>query len=208
MRTPLPALALALVLSGCAAAPEAASSGGGITGQVCCAPAQDAAVVDGVDTAHDGWDNAFIAYLAPHDAVASQMAEMALTQAVDPQVKDIARAIDAVPQQRYLKLSAMAAAWGQPAPSTDPAAAGGHDHGGGRTEAADVESLVPLTGPAFDRQFLDVFVRHHQAGIKVAQDTVDNGTNPQAKEVAQDLVTVQTAELAQLQQLQQNVGKP
>ena len=111
-------------------------------------------------------------------------------------------------QARYLKLSAMAQAWGQPPPSTDPAAAGGHDHGGGRTEADDVNSLTPLSGPAFDKELLVVLIRHHQAGIKEAQTTIDNGTNPQAKDVAQNLVTTQTGELAQLQQLQQTVGKP
>jgi uncharacterized protein (DUF305 family) len=97
---------------------------------------------------------------------------------------------------------------GQPPPSTDPAAAGGHDLGGGRTEADDVTALTPLQGAAFDKEFLDVLIRHHQAGITTARNTIDNGTNPQAKDVAQDIVTTQTAELARMQQLQQTVGKP
>ena len=204
-------LAAFAVLTACASAPTADSSGSSITGQVCCVagPANGAPeVVDGIDIAHDGWDNAFINYMAPHDAVVGQMADLAATKSANPAVKALAAQIGEPAQARYLKLSAMAQAWGQPPPSTDPAAAGGHDHGGGRTEADDVRSLTPLQGPAFDKQLLDVLIRHHQAGIKEARSTIDNGTNPQAKDVAQDLVTTQTAELAQLQQLQQTVGKP
>jgi uncharacterized protein (DUF305 family) len=198
---------LAAVLGACASpAPEAPSTGSGITGQVCCAVAPTADTVDGIDTAYNGWDTAFIGYMAPHDAVAGQMAALAATQAQSQQVKNVATAIDAEPGDRYLTLSAMAQAWGQPVPSTDPAAAGGHDHGGGRTEADDLAALTPLTGAAFDRTFLDVMIRHHQAGLKVAQSTIDNGTNPQAKDVAQQMVATQTPEVAQMQQLQGTLG--
>lgn len=198
---------LASVLVACAApAPEAPSAGSGITGQVCCAVAPTAEQVDGIDTAYNGWDTAFIGYMAPHDAVAGQMAALAATQAQSEQVKNVATAIDAEPADRFLKLSAMAQAWGQPVPSTDPAAAAGHDHGGGRTEADDLAALTPLTGAAFDRSFLDVMIRHHQAGLKVARSTIDNGTNPQAKEVAQQLVATQTPEVTLLLQMQGTLG--
>lgn len=205
------AVLLAVLAAACAAAPTADSAGSGVTGQVCCVadPAGGVPeVVDGIDTAHDGWDNAFISYMAPHDAVAIQLADLAATKAANPQVKIIAAEIGEPPQTRYLRLSTMATAWGQPPPSTDPAAAAGHDHGGGRTEADDVKALTPLSGAAFDAQLVDVLIRHHQAGITEARSTIDNGTNPQAKDVAQDIVTTQTAELARLQQLQQTVGKP
>ncbi len=198
---------LAAVLVACAGpAPQAPSTGSGITWQVCCALAPTAEVVDGIDTAYNGWDTAFIGYMAPHDAVAGQMAALAATQAQSRQVKDVATAIDAEPGDRYLKLSAMATAWGQPVPSTDPAAASGHDHGGGRTEADDLAALTPLTAAAFDRTFLDVMIRHHQAGLKVAQSTIDNGTNPQAKDVARQMVETQTPELARMEQLQGTPG--
>jgi uncharacterized protein (DUF305 family) len=198
---------LASVLAACASpAPEAPSTGSGITGQVCCAVAPTAEEVDGIDTAYNGWDTAFVEYMAPHDAVAGQMAALAATQAASQQVKNVATAIDEEPGDRYLKISGMAQAWGQPVPSTDPAAASGHDHGGGRTEADDLAALTPLTGAAFDRTFLDVMIRHHQAGLKVAQSTIDNGTNPQAKDVARQLVETQTPEVAQMQQLQGTLG--
>lgn len=149
----------------------------GVVGQVCCEPPDDGPdMVDGVATAHDGWDIAFINYFASHDAVAGQMAALAYSKA-----------------------------WQQPVPSTDPAAAGGHDHGGGRTEADDLAELTPLTGHPFDVVFLQVMIRHHQAGIKQAQETIDNGTNPQAGDVARQLVAHQTPQLQQLQTMQKTI---
>lgn len=192
------AACLGALLAGCAQPAPAPPPG---SGQVCCAPPDDGPdVVGGIATAHDGWDIAFVNYMAPHDAVAGQMAALAQTRAASQEIKSLAGVIDAEPGNRFLELSAMATAWGQPVPSTDPAAAAGHDHGGGRTEADDLAALTPLTGAAFDRTFLDVMIRHHEAGMKQARATVDNGTNPQAKQVARALVTDQTAELARMQQ--------
>jgi uncharacterized protein (DUF305 family) len=195
---------LVATLAGCgSSAPPAA---GNLVGQVCCEPPADGPdTVGGVATAHDGWDIAFVNYFASHDAVAGQMAALAQAQSASPAVKDIATVIDAEPAGRFLKLSAMATAWQQPVPSTDPAAAGGHDHGGGRTEADDLAELTPLRGHAFDVVFLQVMVRHHQAGITQARSTIDNGTNPQAGDVARQLVADQTPQLQQLEALQKAV---
>lgn len=188
---------LIAALAGCGVSAQPAS---GSIGQVCCEPPDDGPdMVGGVATAHDGWDIAFINYFASHDAVAGQMAALAQGQAASPAVKDIATVIDAEPADRFLTLSAMAKAWQQPVPSTDPAAAGGHDHGGGRTEADDLAELTPLTGHAFDVAFVQVMIRHHQAGIKEARSTIDNGTNPQAGDVARKLVADQSPQLQQLQ---------
>ena len=95
----------------------------------------------------------------------------------------------------------MATAWDQPVPSTDPYAATGHDHGGGINEAATAATLDPLTGPAFDHEFLTILIAHHQAAIPYARNVVENGDNPDAKAIAQDVITVQTAEIASMQDL-------
>lgn len=204
-----------LVLAGLLGALTACSSSGStvdstssaanvVVGQVCCVATTAGApeVVGGISTAHNGWDNALISWLTPHDAVASQMAELAPAQAASQQVKDIAATIDAATASKYLAISKMAGAWGQPVPSTDPNAAAGHDHGGGVSEAGTAATLTPLTGAAFDKEFLTIMIAHHQAALPIAQGAIDNGENPQAKVFARDLITVQTAEISQLQQMQ------
>lgn len=169
-------------------------------GEECCAPAPGAAAVNGIETAHNGWDIAFINWLTPHDAVASQMAQLAPTRASSPQVKEIAAAIDAAQGPGFVKMAAMAAAWGQPVPSTDPAAAI-HDHGGAENEAGNVTALAPLSGTAFDNMFLTVMIAHHQATLPMARATIENGVNQQDKQFAREVLAAQEAEIGRMQRL-------
>lgn len=92
-----------------------------LVGQVCCdAYGSRASTVNGVATAHNGWDIAFINWLVPHDALSSQMAELAPTQGSSASVRDLAVRIDTQQQARYVALTGLAPAWGVPVPSTDP----------------------------------------------------------------------------------------
>lgn len=202
-------LVLAAALTGCGAqvGTTAGASANPLQGQVCCvAPQSGPTTVNGIATAHNGWDIAFINWLTPHDAVSSQMAELAPTQSPTTTVRTLAGKIDTAQQTRYLGLAAMASAWGVPVPSTDPAAATGHDHGGaGTNEAADAETLGPLTGLRFDREFLTIMIAHHAAALPIARATIANGASPDAKAMAQTLLTAQTAEITQMLKM---VGSP
>lgn len=160
-----------------------------------------AEVVNGIPTVHNGWDNYLVSWLAPHDAVASQMAELAPAQAQSQQVKDIAAAIDAQTAPRYLELSALAGAWSQPIPSTDPNDAVGHNHGGGVNEADTALTLVPLTGAAFDKEFLNLMIAHHQASLPVVESTLEGAENEKAIEMAKRVAAIQTPEIATMQAL-------
>jgi uncharacterized protein (DUF305 family) len=207
IRVALAGVGLAWLLAACSgtAAPDgtAAPSSAGIVGQVCCvaAPVDGPAQVDGIDTVHNGWDIVLLNWMAPHDAVASQMAALAADRSTNDAVKQLAVAIDQDGQPRYLKLVAMANAWGQPIPSTDPAAASGHDHGGGPANVDSAAVLGPLTGADFDRQFLTIMMAHHQAALPVAQGAQANGENAQDKAMAQEISTTTTAEITKMQQI-------
>lgn len=187
---------------GCAGdpAPTIVSSGPQV-GQVCCMATDVPPTVNGVATAHNGWDIALIYWMVPHDAVASQMAALAPAQAAGQPVKDIAATIDDATGAKYLLMSSLAVAWGQPVPSTDPNAAAGHDHGGGLDESATAATLNPLSGEAFDREFLKIMIAHHQAALPIARATIDNGENPETRQLAQQVIDVQSAEIARMQGL-------
>ena len=174
-----------------------------INGAVCCVAVSSGAptVVDGISTTYNGWDTAFISWMVPHFAVASQLAELAPTRAASADVKKLAAAIDATLAPNYLAMSAMAKAWGQPTPSTDPNA-GGHDHGG--TDSSGADNSVTLTkskGVAFDRKYLGIVIADDQAAVAVARNTVANCTNPQAKKLAQQVLDDSTKQIEQAQML-------
>lgn len=211
----------ALVLAGCNYAPLPSAGGNAptssvassaaagtvlpdINGQVCCVVADPAGVtaIGGIAVTYNGWDTAFISWMVPHFAVASQLAELAPTRAGTAAVKVLATKVDAVMSPNYLKMAAMAKAWGQPVPSTDPSAASGHDHGGDDSSGADnAASLTKLTGKAFDIKYLQVLVADDKAALAVARATVANCVNPQAKALAQQLASDNLAQIAQAQQM-------
>lgn len=198
----LSALIGVVLLAGCASQPAAAivSTSTAQVGQVCCM-ATGAPTVNGLVTAHNGWDIELIYWMTPHDAVASQMAALAPAQASSQQVKNLAAAIDSSTDAKYRIMSRLAVAWGQQVPSTDPNAATGHDHGGGIDESATAATLNPLRGAGFDREFLKIMIAHHQAALPIAQATLGNGENPELKALAQQVVDVQTAQISQMQTL-------
>jgi uncharacterized protein (DUF305 family) len=158
--------------------------------------------VGGIAVTYNGWDTAFISWMVPHFAVASQLAELAPTRAASAAVKALAAEVDAVMSPNYLRMSAMARAWGQPVPSTDPSAASGHDHGGDSTSGADnAATLTPLSGRAFDTRYLKALIADDKAALAVAAATVANCVNPQAKALARQLVSDNSAQVARAQQL-------
>jgi uncharacterized protein (DUF305 family) len=161
--------------------------------------------VGGIATVHNGWDIGYVDWMVPHDAVDSQYVELAPTRASSQAVKDIAAQIDTPTQTRFLKFTTLVNAWGVPMPSTDPSVtAGGHDHGGGSPgeTAAQLEAdLAKLSGVAFDKQFLRLMIADMGAALPEATSLIQNGVNPQDKQVAQDVITVQTRQLDQMRQL-------
>lgn len=175
-----------------------------LAGGVCCVAKAGAVptVVNGIATTYDGWDTAFISWMVPHYAVAAQEAELASNRASNSEVKLLASKIDAAQGTTYLKMSAMALAWGQPVPSTDPAAASGHDHGGGSNSAAtDAATLTKLSGSAFDKKFMSIATADDRAALAIAQASVANCSNPQAKALAQEIQSNLAAEITQMQLL-------
>lgn len=204
-------LGLALVLAGCSSGDDAPAvvdgTGQDIVGQVCCIvpPGNGASMVNGISTEYNGWDTYMISWITPHDAVASQMAALAETQAASQQVKDLAVSIDEDTSKRYLRVSEIAIAWGQPVPSTDPASVSGHNHSAGASEAATAETLIPLTGNVFDKEFLKIMIEHHQAVLPIANNALAEGINQQEKEFAQEVLDSQTSEIAVMQAM---LGSP
>lgn len=88
------------------------------------------------------------------------------------------------------QMQAMATAWGVPAPSGEMAMGG--------SMGGDASALMPLSGAAFDKAFLTRMTAHHQGALPMAQAELSAGSNPQAKQLAQSIVTSQTAEIAQM----------
>lgn len=188
----------ALAACGQAAPPAASNAADDITGQVCCVVSSSGA------SDLNSWDFALITWLVPHDALASEMAILAPTNAQDSTIKNLAAKIDATQRLRYQKMTALAADWAKPVPSTE---ASGDSHNHGVNGDYGAKSLIRLSGRTFDQKFLTFMIAHHRATLPIARATIDNGTNDDAKQFAEAVRDVTQDEIALMRQVLRGVAK-
>lgn len=186
---------LALTVAACGST----SSSSGASGSRPIATATAA----GIAATHNQADVTFIDDMTPHHSGAIAMAQLAVTRAGSTQVKTLAAQIAAAQGPEQRKMAAMATAWGVAAPSTDQNAGdiAGSSSSMGNGMSMDTTALEPLSGSAFDKMFLSMMIEHHQSALPMAQTELHAGSNMQAKELAQSIVTSQTAQIAQMKQM-------
>jgi uncharacterized protein (DUF305 family) len=142
-------------------------------------------------------DAMFAQMMIPHHQQAVQMAALADTRAADPEVKTLAAQIKAAQDPEIQTMTGWLASWGRPAPAMSGMDMGGMSHGSmpGMMSDADMTKLKAATGRDFDKQFCTMMIAHHQGAITMAQDEMKNGSNADAKALAQRTVTAQQAEI-------------
>ena len=136
-------------------------------------------------------DVMFLQMMYPHHAQAVEMAKLVPTRSQNQQVKDLAAAIEKAQAPEMQQMTTLLAGFGKPAPSATMS----HSMPGLMTPQQMTE-LTGLSGTAFDKMWLQMMVEHHQGAITMANDELKNGTNPDAKKMAEAIVTAQQAEIA------------
>ncbi|MET7706435.1 DUF305 domain-containing protein [Micromonospora sp. NPDC005413] len=153
-------------------------------------------------------DVMFAQMMIPHHQQAVQMADLAATRAVDTDVRQLAAQIKAAQAPEVATMTRWLAGWGTPAPtagmpgmdhgmpgmSGSPTPGMGHGMPGMMTEA-DMAKLTVAIGGDFDKQFLTMMIAHHQGAIAMAKDELTNGANTDAKNLAQQIIDDQQAEI-------------
>jgi uncharacterized protein (DUF305 family) len=191
------ALALALSACGAAAAPPAAAP----TGTAPSATAQA-----GVSAEHNDADIRFAQMMIPHHRQAVEMAEIAVDQAQNPKVKALAEQIRAAQDPEIETMTGYLKAWGAQVPNE-----GGMDHSGmkdmsetsGMMTPEQMDQMHKTTGAAFDTMFLQMMISHHEGAVSDSQRELAEGVNPQAKDLANKIISAQTAEITQMRQMLQ-----
>jgi uncharacterized protein (DUF305 family) len=91
-------------------------------------------------------------------------------------------------------------AWGK------PAAPQGTDHGGmhmpGMMSEAEMRRLMATRHQDFDLLFLEMMTAHHQGAIEMANTELGDGSLPEVKRLAQQIIDDQQAEINQFEQWQ------
>ncbi|WP_404448253.1 DUF305 domain-containing protein [Microbacterium marinum] len=185
-------LATALTLAGCAGGGNSTSMPGmDHGGSSSSAPAEAANFNDA--------DVMFAQMMIPHHTQAVEMSDMLLGKdGVDERVTALAEEIKAAQQPEIDQLEQWLDQWGADS-SMD--GMGDMDHGGGMMTEDDMQALEGASGDDASRLFLEQMTVHHEGAIDMAQDEIDNGQNPDAIEMAQNIVDTQTAEIAEMENI-------
>jgi uncharacterized protein (DUF305 family) len=161
---------------------------------------------------HNEADMAFAQQMVPHHQQALEMAELAASRASNDKVKDLANRIKAAQDPEIQQMNGWLAEWG--ASSTSPStgmnhgsttsSAPGMDHGSepGMMTDDEMRQLEQASGATFDHMFLEMMIKHHEGAVEVATIEVEQGANAQAKELAQQIIDTQQAEITEMQELQ------
>ncbi|GAB3686549.1 DUF305 domain-containing protein [Actinocorallia lasiicapitis] len=186
------ALALSLALTACSGEDSQADSGHGGGHD----PAASATAAAGD---HNHADVMFSQEMVPHHKQAVQMSVLAETRAASPQVKQLAAKIKGAQDPEIATMTGWLSAWGE-SPAMDHEMSG--DMGGnGMMSTAELDELKKATGPAFDRLFLELMIKHHEGAVASANVELAEGAHGPSKTLAQSIVDGQNAEITTMKSL-------
>jgi uncharacterized protein (DUF305 family) len=140
-------------------------------------------------------DVMFAQMMSAHHQQAIEMSDMLLAKTGVPEnVTQFAEKVKAAQQPEIETMTGWLDAWGESADSMS-----GMDHsGGGMMSDDDMAALEQANGADAGKLFLEQMTQHHQGAIEMAQTEVESGENPDAIELAQKIITDQTAEIDEM----------
>ncbi|MEU3842229.1 DUF305 domain-containing protein [Streptomyces sp. NPDC028635] len=175
------------------------------------APSASAPASGGVSAgAHNAQDVAFAQGMIPHHRQALEMARLAADRGSSARVKDLAARIEKAQDPEIRTMSGWLTAWGEDVPQDGGSDMPGMDHHSAHSGASgmagmpgmmgeqDMAELRKASGEDFDRLFLTMMVEHHKGALEMAKAEQAKGAYGPAKETAGDIVTGQSAEIAEM----------
>lgn len=172
-----------------AAVTAACGSDGSTPGTVADTPAGPKFVQADVD---------FVVHLSQHHSQALYMAELAASRARSAAVKRVAADIAATYAPDIDTLAGWIQSWGRAGAEMPAHGIEGEETGPGMLPERAVGRLESVRGQAFDREFRLLMTRHHQGGLQLVADQLQDGINADARALAERLRTEQTGQLTQL----------
>ncbi|KAF2414053.1 hypothetical protein B1729_06705 [Microbacterium sp. B35-04] len=142
-------------------------------------------------------DATFVTMMIPHHEHEVEMSEEILAKdGVDERVLALAEQIRDAQEPEIERMESLLDQW-----EIDDDAEPDDDDDGGWMSEDDMDALEAADGSAAERLYLEGMIEGHEAAVEMAQTEMDEGINPDALEVAQGIIDMQTAELATMQDL-------
>ncbi|MFJ7767957.1 DUF305 domain-containing protein [Streptomyces sp. NPDC097107] len=191
--------AAALVLAACGG-DDGGSAGHGDHNAPASSPESASASASASQGQHNAADVAFAKGMIPHHRQAVEMAGLAPDRARSAEVRQLAADIKKAQDPEIKTLSGWLTAWGEEVP-----AEGAMDHSshgmGGMMTAEEMSRLEDASGKAFDTAFMEMMIKHHEGAVEMARTEQSDGAHGPARKMAGEIITSQSAEIEQMNQL-------
>ena len=162
-----------------------------------------------VSAEHNDADVMFAQMMIPHHQQAVEMSEMLLAKDEIPaEVAEFAQKVIDAQGPEIERMNAMLTAWGEdPVDMGDMGDMEGMDHGGmsGMMSEEDMAALEQAQGTEAARLYLEQMTAHHQGAVDMAKDEAKDGQNPQAVQLAEQVIADQEAEITEMEQMLQEL---
>ncbi|KQV69614.1 hypothetical protein ASC64_07145 [Nocardioides sp. Root122] len=167
-------------------------------------------------TEHNDADVTFASDMITHHAQALSMVDLTLDRDLDPEVQALAEDIREAQGPEIETMADWLTTWGEDVPATmrDHVNGGhdmddmsdnmddmGHDDMPGMMTADDFDELENSSDAEFQDMWLDMMIEHHEGAVEMAQTEQSDGQFKDAVELAGQVITTQTAEIATMEEL-------
>jgi uncharacterized protein (DUF305 family) len=150
------------------------------------------------------FDLRFIDAMTPHHQGATEMAKEAQQKSKRPEIKKLAADIISAQNKEIAEMQQWRQSWYANAESTPMA----YNSKMGKMMPMSSDQMKGMMmnidlGAAddqFDLRFINAMIPHHESAVMMANDTLSKTKRPEIKKLAQDIVSSQQAEIAQMKQ--------
>ena len=215
LKTPLLAIAFtgSMILAACSNSPAGSSAS-----KQSASPSTDVAQSPGMSTPgmnhgstdmslgpkDENFDLRFLDGMTPHHEGAVIMAQEALQKSKRPEIKQLAQAIIDAQQKEIAQMKEWRTAWYPNASATPMMYSSEMGHTMPMSEEMKSNMMMNMDlGAAddqFDLRFINAMLPHHEGAVTMAKEALQKSDRPEIKALAQDIITSQQQEIAQMQQ--------
>lgn len=140
-------------------------------------------------------DAMFIEQMIPHHDDAIAMAELALTRAEHPEIKQLAKDIKRTQTIENAQMRQWYRAWFD----TSVPDTGGSSGMMGRLGSGMVDMMDLSAAKPFDKAFIEQMIPHHQMAIMMSQMAGNSTSRPEMRDLTQSIIDVQSTEITMMQ---------
>ena len=168
-------------------------------------PSLESPVITGNPAGYNSADITFATLMVKHHQQAIELAKLAGPRSANTELNSLADQIVATQQPEINILNVFLVQWDEnPDIRTDgggeaPEATGASVPG--MVDDATMARLESLTGPEFDKLWLESMVGQHQGGVAIANDEIADGANVDAVSVARTIVAGLDPQIAQMKKM-------